>query len=121
MCWEYSQSTGILTHNGSHIATGYSGHGAGKNNPGMQEVANVGPCPQGHYTIGPPRDSPHVGPYAMPLTPVPGTETFGRAAFMIHGDSIVHPGTASEGCIILLRDAREQIVASQDEELVVTA
>jgi hypothetical protein len=87
----------------------------------MQTVPNTGPCPRGRYSIGQPEDSPHVGPYALPLTPEPGTNTFGRSAFMIHGDSIVHPGTASEGCIILLRDAREQIVASGDLELVVTA
>jgi type VI secretion system secreted protein Hcp len=27
MTWKYSQSTGVLTHNGSFIAKGYSGHG----------------------------------------------------------------------------------------------
>jgi hypothetical protein len=121
MAWIYSQSTGILSHDGRHIATGYSGHDEGKNNPAMQEVENVGPCPQGRYEIGPPKDNPHVGPFALPLTPMPGTNTFGRFAFLIHGDSIVHPGTASEGCIILLRDARNKIAASDDQELIVTA
>jgi hypothetical protein len=121
MPWTFSQSSGILTHDGKHVATGYSGHDDGKNNPDKQAVADVGPCPQGRYSIGPPRDSDHVGPYAMPLTPMPGTNTFGRSSFMIHGDSIVHPGTASHGCIILLRDARQQIVGSHDTELIVTA
>ncbi len=120
MAWIYSQSTGYLTHNGVHIATGYSGNGEGKNNPAMQNVPNEGPCPQGSYQIGAPKDDPNVGPFAMPLTPEPGTDTFGRFAFMIHGDSIVHPGTASEGCIIMLRDARNQIWQSGDHELVVT-
>jgi Protein of unknown function (DUF2778) len=121
MAWIYSQSTGILTHNGNHIATGYSGNGEGKNNPAMQNVPNTGPCPQGNYQIGPPKDDNNVGPFALPLTPLPGTNTFGRFAFLIHGDSIVHPGTASEGCIILLRDARNQIAGSGDQALTVTA
>ena len=77
--------------------------------------------PAGALQIGPPKDDNHVGPFALPLTPMPGTDTFGRFAFLIHGDSIVHPGTASEGCIILLRDARNQIAASGDQELIVTS
>ena len=121
MSWVYSQSTGYLSYNGRHIATGYSGHGEGKNNSGMQNVPNIGPCPQGRYQIGAPKDDNRVGPFALPLTPMPGTDTFGRFAFLIHGDSIVAPGTASEGCIILLRDARNQIAESGDTELIVTA
>jgi len=35
---------------------------------------------------------------------------FGRRGFLIHGDSKLHPGTASKGCIILPRWARELIV-----------
>jgi hypothetical protein len=121
MAWSYSQSTGTLGHDGRVIAIGYSGHDSGKNNPDMQRVPNTGPIPQGRYFIGNPRDSDKVGPFAMPLEPAPETNTFGRSAFMIHGDSIVHPGTASEGCIIMLRDARNQIAASGDNELIVTA
>ena len=119
--WTYSQSTGTMSHNGQTIAIGYSGHEQGKNNPDLQRVPNVGPIPQGRYFIGPPHDSPKVGPFAFPLEPATETNTFGRSAFMIHGDSIVHPGTASEGCIILLRDARNQIAASGDNELTVAA
>jgi hypothetical protein len=121
MAWTYNQSSGHLSHNGQVVAIGYSGHEEGKNNPAMQQVPNVGPIPQGRYSIGPPRDSAKVGPFALPLEPEPGTNTFGRSAFMIHGDSIVHPGTASEGCVILLREARNLIAASGDAELVVTA
>lgn len=121
MTWAYSQVSGALTRNGQLVAVGYSGHDVGKNNPGMQRVPNTGPIPQGRYFIGAPHDSPKVGPFALPLEPAPGTSTFGRSAFMIHGDSIVHPGTASEGCIILLRDARNRIVESGDSELLVTA
>jgi hypothetical protein len=74
----YSQSTGYLNHNGRHTATGYSGHGDGKNNPSIQNAPNAGPYPQGRYQIGPPMDDNHVGPFALPLTPTPGTDTFGR-------------------------------------------
>jgi hypothetical protein len=121
MAWQYAQSTGSLSANGQVIAIGYSGHDQGKNNPAMQQVPNTGPIPQGRYFIGTPRDSDKVGPFAMPLDPAPGTNTFNRSAFMIHGDSIVHPGTASEGCIILLRDARNKIAESGDNELIVVS
>jgi hypothetical protein len=121
MAWSYSQSTGTLSHDGQVIAIGYSGHDAGKNNPDMQQIPNTGPIPQGRYVIGTPHDSDKVGPFAMQLTPTPPTNTFGRFAFMMHGDSIVHPGTASEGCIILLRDARNQIASSGDNDLIVTS
>ena len=39
----------------------------------------------------------------MPLIPSPTNEMFGRSEFLIHGDSLEHPGAASEGCIILPR------------------
>jgi hypothetical protein len=53
----------------------------------------------------------------MDLTPHAGTNTFGRSAFMIHGDTISHP--ASRGCIVLRRSIREQINSGIDRELVV--
>jgi hypothetical protein len=121
MAWSYSQSAGRLDHDGQVVAIGYSGHDDGKNNPDMQQVPNTGPIPQGRYFVGPPHDSAKVGPFALPLDPAPETDTFGRSSFMIHGDSIVHPGTASEGCIILLRDARNTIAASGDNQLIVTS
>ncbi|WP_309235074.1 tlde1 domain-containing protein [Paraburkholderia youngii] len=105
MTWTYNQTSGTLSRDGSLVARGYSGHGAGKNNPVMQAVRSVGPIPEGSYTIGTPRHSHHVGAFAMPLTPDPGTETFGRNAFSMHGDSKSHPGSASNGCIALFRTA----------------
>ena len=32
--------------------TGYAGTGAGRNNPAMENVRNVGPIPQGNYSVG---------------------------------------------------------------------
>lgn len=118
MSWIYQQSTGNLTHNGNLCDVGYSGAGEGKNNPDMDMVPYVGPIPDGLYDIGPVRiePGPH-GPYVLPLIPDAGTETYGRRGFLIHGDSIHDPGTASEGCVILNRKIREMIVASNDKKL----
>jgi len=58
----------------------------------------------------------------MRLTPESGTETFGRSGFLIHGDLAGEVGKdlASDGCIILARDLREEISDSNDWELTVT-
>lgn len=120
MTWAYKQNTGWISHDGTSVAEGYSGAGDGKNNPAMQDVPNIGPLPVGRYTIGEPSDTKTHGPYVLHLTPDPANEMFGRAGFLIHGDSVVHPGTASEGCIILPRKVREQVWASGDRELEVT-
>lgn len=107
----YSQTTGRLTdERGELWGVGYSGHGAaGKNNPLMQQVPDVGPLPQGWWKAGTPGDSPHTGPYTIPLEPVNGTQTFGRTGFKIHGDSKGFPGTASHGCLIFPRAVRERV------------
>ncbi len=118
--WFYSQKTGTLTRNGMRFTGGYSGHDAGKNNPAMQSVHDVGPIPQGEYTIGELHDNPHLGPHVMAVAAKQGTNTFGRDGFYIHGDSVAHPGSASHGCIILGRQVRDLISASKDTDLTVT-
>ena len=120
--WTYSQKTGELQQDGQHIATGYSGGGEGKNNPDMQSVRNVGPIPQGDWTIvGPPVNTAEHGHYVLRLTPRDETETFGRGGFLVHGDSKNAPGTASHGCVIMPRSVREQVWNSEDRELQVVA
>lgn len=115
---QYEQATGKLRDSESVIiGQGYSGHGEGRNNPEMQYVSMTGPIPQGIYNILPPRDSVSHGPFVMPLAPAAGTDTKGRAGFLIHGDSIQHPGEASEGCIILPRAIREKIWREGDHTL----
>jgi hypothetical protein len=100
------------------VATGYSGFEEGKNNPAMQAVTNVGPIPQGDWTIeGPPINTAEHGPFVLILTPSADTNTFGRSEFLMHGDSIQAPGTASKGCIIMAREAREQVWNSGDTDL----
>lgn len=123
MSWRYEQKTGRLLYLASdeataeRVAIGYSGAGEGKNNPAMQDVHNVGPLPVGKYEIGEPTDTKTHGPYVLHLTPDPANEMFGRGSFLIHGDSVVNPGTASEGCMIFSRTIRERIWASGDRQL----
>jgi hypothetical protein len=105
----YEQSTGLWkAGDGRVLAECYSGYSTGKNNPGDQNKIGLGPIPQGKYTLGTPQHtkpgetSPH-GPYVIPLTPDPGNTMFGRGGFLVHGDSIQSPGTASHGCVIPLK------------------
>lgn len=117
MTWAYEQDTGQLSHNGEDVAVGYAGAGEGKNNPDMQDVQNVGPLPRGGYTIGDPCDTETHGPYVLDLKPDDDNEMCGRSAFLIHGDSVSKPGTASKGCMIFQRKVREQIWKSGDRRL----
>ena len=117
MTWLYDQDTGHMLRDDRVIATGYSGAGDGKNNPEMEDVPNVGPIPLGKYLICGPRDTPTHGPYVLSLVPDAENEMHGRSAFLIHGDSVSKPGSASQGCIILPRHAREAIWESGDTNL----
>ena len=122
LAWTYAQKTGELLQGGECVATGYSGAGAGKNNPGMESVPNVGPIPRGDWTIvGPPFDTANHGPYVMRLRPTADTPTFGRSGFLLHGDSMDSPGCASQGCVIMPRSVREQVWKSGDRDLKVVA
>lgn len=121
MSWKYSQKTGQLySPAGSCVGDGYSGRGAGLNNSDQQNVADVGPIPQGEWSIGSFFDDPGgKGAMVAHLTPVAGTTTFGRSGFMIHGDNAALDHTASEGCIIMARGLREMVMASNDRVLIV--
>lgn len=119
--WTYTQKTGWLSKSGKNLYQGYSGAGEGKNNPAMEDVHNVGPIPVGKYTIGSPHDTPTHGPYVLTLTPDPKNIMFGRAGFLCHGDSKDKPGTASQGCMIMPRPARELLYQSGDHELEVVS
>ncbi len=122
MSWKYSQTSGkLLSPAGSVVGVGYSGRGTGLNNPAEQAVEGVGPIPQGDWAIGSFfDDAGGKGPLVAHVMPMPGTETHGRSGFMIHGDNGAANHTASEGCIILPRGLREQIMGSNDRTLIVT-
>jgi hypothetical protein len=121
--WTYIQKTGELLQDGLHVALGYSGFDdpatgqEGKNNPELENVEDVGPIPVGKYFIGSPHDTLTHGPFVLPLTPDAANEMFGRSAFLIHGDSVVDPGTASRGCIIMARKVRTEVAQSGDRQL----
>ena len=121
--WTYIQKTGELLHNGEHVAVGYSGYDNpqtgqnGKNNPDLENVPEVGPIPVGQYSIGSPEDTLTHGPFVLPLTPDAANQMFGRDGFLIHGDSVVEPGTASRGCIIMARPVRDEVATSGDAAL----
>ena len=119
--WQWSQSKGEVSKAGEVFGIGYSGRGEAKNNPAFQDVKMEGPLPRGLYTINPPVDTQTHGPYVLWLTPDPTNEMFGRSAFGIHGDSLVNPGWASDGCIILPHEVRVLIWQSGDHLLEVVA
>jgi hypothetical protein len=93
----------------THVGNAYAGKGDGKNNPGMEDVANTGPLPKGDYSISNPFKHPKTGEYTLRLTPDKANEMYGRDGFLIHGDSTKHPGQASEGCIVTPKPNREAI------------
>jgi RHS repeat-associated protein len=125
--WVYSQSTGQTTQvvNGQTVAgqggTGYAGHGAGVNNSAAQNQPNVGPIPQGTYTIEAQQNNvTNSGTrlvQSMRLTPDSNNTMFGRAGFLIHGDNARGNQSASEGCPILNRAVRNQMSNSGDNIL----
>jgi hypothetical protein len=102
----YVISTGeFLGPDGSLVGTGYSGHPPYVDDASAVALPSRGPLPPGSYRIGPPENSPHLGPLALPLTPLPDANgsfvwLHGRSSFYIHGDSIQHPGFGSDGCIV---------------------
>ena len=118
--WTYSQSTGALICSGQ-ADTAYSGHGAGLDDPADQSVPDVGPIPQGLWTIGAWHDDPDLGPVVAALTPAPETDTFGRSGFFCHGDNAALDHSGSHGCIVAARNVREAMRDSGDTALTVTA
>jgi Protein of unknown function (DUF2778) len=121
--WIYEQKTGWLLYSAREgsselVSRGYSGSGEGKNDPAMESHPSLGPIPIGTYHIVlQPFESPAHGPCCLRLVPASTNEMFGRSGFLIHGDSIVKPGMASRGCIILPRNIRDRIIASRDPVL----
>lgn len=122
MSWKYTISTGTMER-GDQVFQGYSGKGhsliEGRNNPALVNAQGVGPIPMGEYTIGGPYNSTHTGPYTLTLDAKPGTETYGRSAFRIHGNNATND--ASHGCIVLPPDARRAVWNSGDHDLTVVA
>lgn len=123
----WHQAAGTLTLDGAIVSRGYAGRNRGKNNPALQGVKGIGPIPRGLWRMISIGTSPNTGPNTIVLHAVDSTpdddreDTTGRGAFRIHGDSIAHPGEASDGCIILPRDARLALWRSGERLISVVA
>jgi hypothetical protein len=116
--WRFVQGTGAIFHDGVPKGAGYSGGGAGKNNPAMQADHDEGPIPSGFYTIaGLINSDPVCGEYVLVLSPDAANQMFGREGFRWHGDSIEHPGQASHGCIVSARPLRIEAWEGLDHSL----
>lgn len=98
---KFGQVSGKLWADGVLIGFAYSGNGAGLNNPSLQNMRNVGVIPAGKYQGGI-IDRPQLGPRVWALTPMPGTEMFGRNAFCVHWDTPAKDFAGSDGCIVPL-------------------
>jgi Protein of unknown function (DUF2778) len=123
MSWTYQQSTGIVRdRHGAIAGIGYSGFGAYQNLPSAQTLVNQGPIPRGFWDIiGPPEKTLEHGRYVLRLQPYQDTKTFNRDDFLIHGDGVRGPGTASSGCIVVPCIVRKEIWESDDHTLQVIA
>jgi|SRR5579885_848146 hypothetical protein len=126
--WKYVQRTGnFYDPDGKKIAKGYAGgdHGLrldGVNNPDLQSKQSIGPLPVGLYTHGTAVEGSHLGAFAIPLIPDSNNEMFGRSGFFMHGDRLDgKPLSASDGCIIVPKPAREAYYNSPDSQLQVVA
>ncbi|MEK9496610.1 tlde1 domain-containing protein [Photorhabdus sp. P32] len=117
--WVFKVNSGKLYHNGTFIAEGYSGAVGFKNNTANECVPFKGPLPRGSYKIGPPHYSVKTKAYTLSLIPDSSNSMCGRGAFKIHGDNRKHPGTGSDGCIVLSLSIRKQIWVSGDHDLMV--
>lgn len=117
--WIHVQDTGILIAPDLQIEShGYSGQPPWVNDPSAQAMHGLGPCPVGTYTLGIwVNDHPRLGKMVCPLLPDDTNEMFGRSGFFLHGDSLEHPGYASDGCLIHGRAARLSIKMSFDRRL----
>lgn len=93
----------------------YSGTPAARNDPSRTHEENVGPLPSGLYDMVEDLNpaNARLGGLRTRLNPYPSTEMFGRGGMLIHADSTRRPGTASQGCIILPRHARQDIANSR--------
>ena len=94
----------------TQLGVAWSGNHAGKNNPDMCAIRDIGPLPPGWYEVGEPFVNPATGPFSMRLTPHEDNKMYGRDAFLIHGPSQdpEHYGQESKGCVVSPRPIRER-------------
>lgn len=91
------------------LARGYAGAPGSINNPEHEGRRSAGPIPRGRWLLDAPANRPTTGPVSIGLEAQDPKTAQGRSAFYIHGDNAAGDGTASRGCIILDRRARQII------------
>jgi len=106
--FRYSNKVGefINGRNGKNYSA-YSGDCDHYNDENSMKLKCKGPIPIGKWEVTGIEES--TGPLTARLQPCPGTDVFGRSGFLIHGDNSKMNLTASQGCIIVNRECREQI------------
>ena len=122
---KYEQSTGkLFDATGKLLGTGYSGKDPHKNNPAAEGIEDLGPIPRGVYKLTAMEETTaEHGPYVIVLAPDDATRAKILAlnrqpdTFRIHGNSLLHPGAASAGCVIQPRPVRVQIWTGTDHDL----
>ncbi|MDR0634443.1 MAG: DUF2778 domain-containing protein [Azoarcus sp.] len=120
MSWRCEQSTGKLYRpDGTLFHTGYSGNNRAANQSVLQHIQHLGPIPQGNYRMTQFRTTTQGrGPNVVSLTPEPGTETFGRDGFLIHGDNPQGDNSGSTGCIIVNGATLRQAIWNSGDRIV---
>lgn len=113
----YRISTGVLVlqddaGNRCLIGKGYSGAVGHQNKPQSESLIAKGPIPRGLWRLGSAFKHARLGPVAIPIWPKEERTALGRSGFFIHGDNQRADGTASTGCIILNRAARDFVARS---------
>lgn len=111
MTLTYRQNDGEFYIGDHYEGIGYSGFGAGKNNPKMESARGIGPIPAGLYRVieCDPSEHPALAPPVFRLMPL-GHDAYGRTGFLIHGNNKTND--ASHGCIILGKAIRDRIKAT---------
>ena len=124
--WTFEITTGkFYDPTGAYVSTGYAGGNCGKNpegidNPADEGLKDIGPLPEGLYTLGTPVAHSQLGAFAIPLIPDPSNDMKGRGGFYLHGDT-TPPGNASEGCIVQPLTTRNAVWQSADHQIQVVA
>jgi hypothetical protein len=125
--WTFEITTGRMFDPAGRLAgTGYAGGDCGQrpdaiDNPADESLHNIGPLPEGKYTFGQlVLQNPQLGPYCFPLLPDSDNQMYGRGGFWCHADTL-DPGHASEGCIVMPLETRQEMYESDDHRLQVVA
>jgi hypothetical protein len=99
----------------------YSGaYPEGFNDPSKIAIIDVGPIPEGFYTIcGPPYSDTEHGPYILRLEPDASNVMFGRVGFLLHGKPLPPADirSGSKGCICASPVTRSRVWQSGDTRL----